>query len=181
MARQAAQLATTHGLDGITIGGLAADLGVSKSGILTVFPTREAIQLAAVAQARQIYLETVVGPAWTEPPGLPRLRALLTAWRNYLLGGVFVGGCFISATSAEYGHRQGPVADAVRDLKREWLQLLQEQLTAAGSTDPSLDAFRLDAYLSAGNQRRELFGDDAQVDTAYRLAGDVLARLERAD
>ena len=62
-------LATVSGLDSITVGGLATRTGLSKSGILTVFPDREAIQLAAVAQAREIYLDAVVRPVWGEEPG----------------------------------------------------------------------------------------------------------------
>lgn len=180
MARRAAQIATVNGLDSITVGTLSADTGISKSGILTVFGNREAIQVATVAEARQIYLAAVLAPALAAPAGLPRLRALLTAWRAYLLDGVFAGGCFISATTAEYGHRDGPVADAVRALKRDWLQLLTAELATAGSADPESDAFRIDAYLAAGNQRRELLGGDEHLDLAYRLATDVLDDIAAA-
>lgn len=174
VARRAAEVATTHGLDSITIGSLAADTGVSKSGILTVFGSREAIQVAAVAEARQIYLERVIGPARQAAPGRPRLRALMLAWSDYLRAGVFPGGCFINATTAEYGHRDGPVARAVRDLKQEWLTLLESELATAGSADPALDAFKIDAYLAAGNARRELLGDDTQLDRAQALALEVI-------
>ncbi|MFZ2177348.1 MAG: TetR/AcrR family transcriptional regulator [Rhodococcus sp. (in: high G+C Gram-positive bacteria)] len=131
-ARAAADIATTHGLDSISVGSLAQATGLSKSGILTVFGSREAIQLAAVAEARHVYIDTVIAPTWREPPGTVRLRALLDTWLAYLLEQVFPGGCFISATSVEYGHRDGPVADAVRQLKAEWLHLLEQQLGAAG-------------------------------------------------
>lgn len=173
-ARTAADLATTHGLDSITVGSLAQAAGLSKSGILTVFGTREAIQVAAVAEARRVYLEVVVAPAWDRPAGAPRLRALIDSWVAHLRAAVFPGGCFISATSTEYGHRDGPVADAVRRLKREWLDLLEDDLAAAGSASPADDAFRIDALLTAGNVRRELLGDDADLDRAHRLALEVV-------
>ncbi|MCE5289504.1 MAG: TetR/AcrR family transcriptional regulator [Nocardiaceae bacterium] len=169
-ARTAAEIATTHGLDSISVGSLAAATGLSKSGILTVFGSREAIQVAAVAEARRIYRETVIVPAWGNEPGKPRLRALLDSWIAYLRDGVFPGGCFISATSVEYGHREGPVAAAVRKLKREWLDLLEAEFVQAGSADPASDAFTIDALLNAGNVRRELFGDDAELDWARTLA-----------
>ena len=136
VAREASMIATVSGLDSITVGGLSERTGVSKSGILTVFGSREAIQVAAVAEARRIYQEVVVGPVWSEPAGAPRLRALLRSWVDYLKAGVFPGGCFIAATSVEYGHRTGPVADAVRRLKREWMDLLESELTTAGSASP---------------------------------------------
>ncbi|MDF8264332.1 TetR/AcrR family transcriptional regulator [Luteipulveratus flavus] len=173
-ARHAAKIATTHGLDSITVGSLASATGLSKSGILTVFGSREAIQVAAVAEARRIYRETVIAPVWDREPGVPRLSALLDAWVAYLRAYVFPGGCFIAATTVEYGHREGPVADAVRRLKREWLDLLEAELATAGATDPAGDAFRIDAYLNAANGRRELFGDDAALDRALAMARDVV-------
>jgi AcrR family transcriptional regulator len=179
VAREAARIATIHGLDFITLGGLAAATGASKAGILTVFGTREAIQVAAVAEARLIYLETVIHPVLDTPSGQPRLLALLDTWRDYLLAGVFPGGCFISATAAEYGHRDGPVAEAVRNLKREWLDFLESELTAAGSAHPHEDAYTIDAYFTAGNQRRELFGHDEELDTAHHLAHTVIEQAAR--
>jgi hypothetical protein len=150
---------------------------VSKSGILTVFGTREAIQVAAVAEARRIYVAAVISQAWSAEAGAARLRALLEAWVAYLRAETFRGGCFIAATTVEYGHRDGPVAAAVRDLKREWLRLLESELAIAGSADPAADAFRIDAYLTAGNTRRELFDDDAELDRARKLALQVVDQL----
>ncbi|WP_441962640.1 TetR/AcrR family transcriptional regulator [Mycolicibacterium houstonense] len=174
VARTAADIATTHGLDGITVGGLSASTGVSKSGILTVFGNREAIQLAAVSEARDVYIDVVIRPALGCEPGAARLDALLDSWLAYLRAEVFPGGCFVTATSVEFGHRTGPVADAVRNLKREWLQLLEDEFSVAGSPDPAEDAFRVDAYLSAGNTHRELFGTDAALERARTLAGRVV-------
>ncbi|WP_436700129.1 TetR/AcrR family transcriptional regulator [Nocardioides sp. BYT-33-1] len=173
-ARHAADLATTRGLDSISIGGLASATGLSKSGILTVFGTREALQVAAVAEARRVYAATVIEPAWGAEPGRARLRALLDSWVAYQRAGVFPGGCFVAATSVEFGHRDGPVADAVRRLKREWLDLLEAELAVAGSADPADDAFRIDAYLGAADARRRLFDDDAVLDRARTLALAVI-------
>ncbi|MBU2696578.1 MULTISPECIES: TetR/AcrR family transcriptional regulator [Pimelobacter] len=179
-ARAAALLATTQGLDGLSVGTLAEASGASKSGLLTVFGNREEILLAAVAEARLLYVEHVIAPAWGSAPGADRLRALLDHWVGYLRAEVFPGGCFVAATSAEYGHRTGRVADAVRALKQEWLDLLVRELTAAGVADPGEAAFRVDAYLVAANTRRELFGDDDALATAHRLALAVLEGRDEA-
>ena len=170
VAREAAMIATISGLDSITVGTLSERTGVSKSGILTVFGSREAIQVAAVAEARRIYREVVIAPVWDQPPGGPRLRALLESWVAYLKAGVFPGGCFIASTSVEYGHRSGPVADAVRRLRREWLDLLESELATAGSPHPDDDAFRIDAYLNAGNTEDQLAGGWSGTERAARLA-----------
>ncbi|WP_244932039.1 TetR/AcrR family transcriptional regulator [Nocardioides sp. W7] len=177
VALDAAMMATVGGLDAITLGSLAERTGVSKSGILTVFGSREAVQVAAVGQARRIYVDAVVRPAWGREPGAERLRGLVEAWREYVRAEVFPGGCFLAATSVEYGRRAGPVAEAVRGLKREWLDLLEAELTTAGSRRPADDAFRLDAYLDAGNARHQLWGSPEhleEVDRACRLAFEVI-------
>lgn len=163
-----------RGLDAITVGTLAASTGVSKSGILTVFGSREEIQVAAVAHARELYREHVIGPAWRLPPGRERLRGWIEAWREYLRAGIFAGGCFVTTASVEYGHRDGPVAEAVRELKTTWLELLRDDLRIAGSADAEADAFKVDAYLSAAVTRRELFGDDLVLDHARALALEVI-------
>lgn len=174
VARAAARAATVEGLDSITVGGLAATTGVSKSGILTVFGTREAIQIAAVAEARRLYQEWVVLPAWGRPAGAERLAALIEHWMAYTRADVFPGGCFVAATSVEYGHRDGPVAESVQRLKREWLDLLEAELAAAGSKAPADHAFRIDSYLCMGNTRWQLYGDESEIDRAGRLALAVI-------
>ena len=174
VARAAARTATVEGLDSITVGGLAAATGVSKSGILTVFGTREAIQIAAVAEARRLYQEWVVLPAWGETAGAERLTSLIEHWVAYTKADVFPGGCFVAATSVEFGHRDGPVAESVQRLKREWLDLLEAELKTAGSTVPADDAFRIDSYLCMGNTRWQLYGDPREIDRAGRLALDVI-------
>lgn len=174
VARAAADLATIQGLDSISVSQLATATGVSKSGILTVFPNREAIQIAAVAGARHVYIDAVIRPGYAADPGRPRLRALVAAWVAYLQADTFPGGCFLAAASVEYGHRRGPVAEAVRALKREWLAVLEAEFAVAGSADPVTDAFRLDALLEAGNNRRGLFWDDAELDRARDLALELI-------
>jgi AcrR family transcriptional regulator len=171
--------ATVTGLDSITVGGLAKETGLSKSGILTVFPTREAIQVAAVAEARRIFIDLVVRPAWAYPPGAPRLRELLDSWVAYYRSDAFPGGCFFAAVTVEYGGREGAVAEAVRRMKREWMDALEHEFAVAGSSDPAGDAFRFDAYLTNANALSRLFGDDARLDQARRLALDLVEAAAR--
>lgn len=166
--------ATVGGLDSITVGGLAEATGVSKSGILTVFGSRENIQVAAIAEARRIFRQAVIAPSWDAVPGGERLRALLDAWLDYQRDEVFRGGCFLTTTSAEYGHRDGAVADGVRRLKREWLDLLAADLAEGGHPAPDEAAFRIDALLAGASTMRQLFGDEAALDRGHRLATAVV-------
>lgn len=167
-------VATVSGLDSITVGGLAAATGVSKSGILTVFGSRENVQVAAVGEARRIFRDAVMAPAWSSEPGSARLHAVLDAWLAYQRGEVFRGGCFLTATSAEYGHRDGPVADSVRALKREWLGLLAADLATAGHPEAEDAAFRIDALLAGANTMYQLFGGDAEIERGVRHARAVV-------
>jgi hypothetical protein len=102
------------------------------------------------------------------------LRAIVDSWIAYLRADVFPGGCFLAATSTEYGHRAGPVADAVRRWKREWLDLLEAELRVAKARSAALDAFAIDALLVAGNLRYQLFGADAELVSARLLARRVI-------
>lgn len=174
VARQAAMTATVSGLDSITVGTLAEQTGVSKSGILTVFPNREAIQLAAVAEAREMFLEHVVLPVWNKQPGRKRLRAFIDSWVQYVRDGVFPGGCFVAIAAVEFGTRDGVVPDAVRALKREWLDALATEFRVAGSANPEDDAFKVDAFLAAGSSNYELFDDARALTRARKFALEVI-------
>jgi AcrR family transcriptional regulator len=182
-ARYAADLATVYGLDSISVGQLAAGTGLSKSGILTVFDGREAIQLAAIAEARAIFIAEVIAPAWHLEPGVPRLAGFVANWLTYVRARVFPGGCFLAATSAEYAGRDGDVADAVRALKQDWLRLLtSELLFGKPATDAERNharriAFQLDAFLTAGVMRARLLGDDGELELAHELAVELLDRV----
>ncbi len=89
--------------------------------------------------------------------------------------------CIGPQTYSIYGRRSGAVADAVRRLKREWLDLLEGELRAAGAADPADDAFRIDAFLCAANTHRELFGRDEPLDRARDLALEVIGGSRVAD
>src|SRR4029077_12239084 len=95
--RAAASLATVDGLKGLSIGNLAAAIGMSKSGLYAHFGSKQELQLATVEAADQIFQETVVQPALAAPPGLAQLVALCDAFFDYLERRTFPGGCFFAA------------------------------------------------------------------------------------
>jgi AcrR family transcriptional regulator len=173
-ARRAAEIATISGLDSISVGRLATETGLSKSGILTVFGSRQNIQIAAVAEARKTFRDAMFAPAWHLPPGRERLRAVLRNWRDYLRTETFPGGCFLAAASVEYGHRDGPVAESIQRFKQEWLDVVESELGAAGHPNPSVGAFQIDAYVTAANTRHQLFGDVHALDRGLELALAVI-------
>ncbi|HSZ15085.1 MAG TPA: TetR/AcrR family transcriptional regulator [Solirubrobacteraceae bacterium] len=167
---RAVQMASRDGMEGLTLGALAAELGVNKSSVFALFGSKEELQLATLAAARQILVEQVIAPALSSPEGLPRLLAIGRAWSGYLGADVFAGGCFLCAASAEMDGRPGPVRDAVADVMREWLAVLRANVKAAvaagelpADVDPAGMAFRLNALGMAANWQRQLFGDQAGI------------------
>ena len=93
---RAVQMASVQGLDGLSIGGVAAAVAMSKGGICAHFPSKAALQGAVVERAAEIFRTAVVEPIFSRPPGLARLRALTDAWFAYLSAETFEGGCFFT-------------------------------------------------------------------------------------
>ncbi|MBF6224101.1 TetR/AcrR family transcriptional regulator [Nocardia abscessus] len=178
--RQAVDIASLDGLEGLSFGRLAADTGLSKAGIQTLFRTKEALQLAAVDYARDRFVAAVVEPARSEPHGVARLRALIEHWMVYAETPLFTGGCFRVATMAEYDSKPGPIRDALFRDQRDWVRLLARELRAAAAAgeiaelDADLAAFQIDAVLCATNTALRL-GDPEAADRARRIVEGFLA------
>ncbi|MDR6866637.1 AcrR family transcriptional regulator [Microbacterium resistens] len=166
--RSATDLASVDGLDGLTIGRLAEASGLSKSGIATLFRGKEGVQLAAVAAARQIFVDRIMEPARDEPRGVRRLSALLRNALDYSRDRVFTGGCFFAAAAADMDSKPGPVRDAVREALVDWYGYLGAQVRAAvRAGELVLDeegaevlAFELAALNEQANARSLLLRDD---------------------
>src|SRR5271163_92970 len=103
---KAVAIASAEGLEGLTIGKLATELGISKSGLFAHFGSKEELQLAVVEMARKLFVERVIRPAYVEH-GLKRLRSLYEKWISYSGSEEFPGGCFFSAVSLEFDDRPG--------------------------------------------------------------------------
>jgi AcrR family transcriptional regulator len=167
------QLASRDGLEGLSVGALAADLGVHKSNVFALFGSKGELQLATLATAREMLIELVIVPALESPEGLPRLLAIGEAWCDYFLSDVFAGGCFLCAASTEMDGRPGPVRDAVAAAMREWLTVLSVNVEAAiaagdlaADVNPAAMAFRLNALGMAANWQRQLLDDPSGIEHA---------------
>jgi AcrR family transcriptional regulator len=169
---RAVDLASVEGLEGLTIGRLASDLGMSKSGLFRHFGSKQDLQLATVAAAGKRFWAMVIEPALEAPDGAPRLRAMSEHYLDYLHS--FPGGCFWGAVGTEYDDRPGPVRDAIAASLDAWMAELVRQSTAAGIADPERYAFELYAVVSAANARWRLSGERHVFD----LARAALVRLE---
>jgi AcrR family transcriptional regulator len=167
------QLASRDGLEGLTIGRLAADLQVHKSSVFALFGSKQELQLATLAAARAILIDQVVVPGLASEQGVARLESIGEAWWDYLGSDVFAGGCFLCAASTEMDGRPGAVRDAVAAVMREWIAVLSANVKAAitaGDLRPNVDAaamaFRLNALGMAANWQRQLLRDRSGIEHA---------------
>lgn len=177
--RQAVDTASLDGLDGLSFGKLAADTGLSKAGVQTLFKTKETLQLAALDFAREMFIDAVIRPARTRPHGVRRLRALIDHWISYAETPLFAGGCYRVASMADFDSRPGPVRDALVRDQRDWTATIAHELRHAvdageiADLDTDLAAFQLDAVLCAANTALRLGETDA-ADKVRRVVESFL-------
>lgn len=177
--RRAVDVASVDGLDGLSLGRLAAELELSKSGVFALFGSKEDLQLATVEAALEIFRSYVVTPASEVPPGLPRLRAICENWLDYSEKRIFPGGCFFFNVGAEFDARPGRVHDAVASASGSFAAFIHATALDAVSlghldADAEVLAFELHALGRAANADSVLTG----TTTPYALARRAIrARL----
>lgn len=176
--RRAAEIASVEGLEGLSIGRLATELEVSKSGVFAHFGSKEELQLATVRAAAAIFVANVVDPALAVPPGPGRLELLLDGWLAYSENRTFPGGCFFYAVQAEFDARHGRVRDAIAGYGRKWNEYVRDTIaTVPELGDADQLAFELIAFLEMANAQSVLH-DDPHAYSRARAA--VRARLAQA-
>ena len=181
---RAAELASELGIDSLSIGGLADDLGMSKSGVFAHFGSKEELQLATVDHAAEVFVREVVVPARAAPRGIARVWALCDAFLSYVEREVFSGGCFFGTTYVELKNKPGPVRDRVAERLADWLSYLThaiERAQEAGELEAAVEArrvaFELTAFAEAANAKYELFGDPQVIADARAAIRDRLESL----
>jgi len=180
---QAYEQASQLGLEGLTLGKLAEELGMSKSGVFAHFRSREDLQLAVLELAAQRFVHHVLQPALKEPRGLPRLRAIIANW--FALGAKSKKACLFISGSSEYDDRPGPLKDAIADCHRRWRQDLARAVSHAvekgqlsPDTDPDQVAFEIFSLVLGLHHDARLFGDASVLNRAEKALDHLLKRQE---
>ena len=163
-------LATRIGFEGLTIGRLADDLGMSKSGLFAHFRSKEALQLEILRMAGERMVDTVVKPALVVKRGEPRVRALFDGWLAWEQSPSLPGGCPFMAASFELDDRPGPVRDFVVQNLRDWLD------TLAGAARIAVQEGHFRADLDCEQFAHECQGIGLAFVHASRLMRDPKAR-----
>jgi AcrR family transcriptional regulator len=170
---QALQLASFDGFEGLTIGRLAAEVGLSKSGLFAHFRSKEELELAVLATATAKFAEVVIRPAFGAPRGEPRVRALFERWLSWERHQSVPGGCVFMALSVELDDRPGPARDELVVAQRRWLDTLAKSADLAvdaghfrQNLDTRLFAFQLFGILSSYYHLKRLLRDETAEESA---------------
>ena len=118
---EAAAQASHVGLGGLTIGSLAAQTQLSKSGLFAHFRSKEHLQLEVLVHTRRRFVEEVVRPALAAPRGEPRVRELFKRWLTW---DSRPGGCLFVAAQMELDDQPGPVRDELVSGQRDWMDTI---------------------------------------------------------
>lgn len=180
----AAKLATTKGLEGLSIGDLAAEVGMSKSGLYAHFKSKEELELATIATAAAIFDREVLQPVAPVSAGIERLKALANSFLSHLERRVFPGGCFFAAVAAELDTHPGPARDRVLEVLNSWVSLLRQCILdaqARGEIDPRTEVdqvvFEVQAMLLAANFLFVMTNDPIRLTQGREGLENVLARV----
>lgn len=163
-------LASRKGLEGLSIGELAAAAKMSKSGVFAHFGSREELQLAVLEFGAQRFGERVFVPALREKRGLPRLRAIIHGWFDWVRENRY--GCLLMGAVNEYDARPGPQRDRVVALMELWRSECAKAVALA------VDARELRTDTDARQFAFEVFGISLALHQDTRLFDPKLARTQ---
>lgn len=178
--------ASKVGLGALSIGELAKEVGLSKSGLFAHFASKEDLQIEVVRKAMATFVELVLSPALKKPRGEPRVRALFENWFYWSRASELPGGCFFIAASSEFDDQPGPLRDLLLASQKDWLGVLAQAARVAveeGHFRKDLDteqfAWQLDAFvLGYHHSARLLQSKDAEK--RAQNAFESLIRAARA-
>jgi len=183
---RAAGLASQVGLEGLTIGRLADELELSKSGLFAHFRSKEALQVETLRFAAELFVDRVVRPALKEPRGEPRVRALFERWLDWAKANPLPGGCVFVAASTEMDDREGPARDELVRQQSDWLELIANVARTAiregdfrADADPEQFAYELHGVMLAYHHTFRLLRDPV-AEVRARRAFEVLLDYARA-
>jgi len=143
---RSARIASIDGLEGLSIGRVAAEAGVGKGNIQVLFGDKESLQLATLEKAVDLFQSTVIFPAMNKKTPLAKLLALIEGWFDFVEKRTLPGGCFINAVSSEYRARPGRIHDRVvehRVATRDRYRRLITEAKSAGELRADLDVKQL--------------------------------------
>jgi AcrR family transcriptional regulator len=183
---QALRDASLVGLDGLSLGKLADEVEMSKSGIFAHFGSKEELQKQVLAAAAEKFGNIVVKPALTAPRGIPRVRAIFEGWLRWERDVSVPGGCVFTHAAVELDDRPGPVRDDLAVWQRTWRDMLARAASIAvdekqfrKDLDTQQFAFRLMGIIFVYYNSKRLL-EDPKAETHARTAFEDLVEWASA-
>ena len=115
-------MASQLGLEGVSIGALAKETNMSKSGLFAHFQSKENLQIEILDYAARVFSEDVIVPALATEGGIPRIKALINNWIKW--GDNLTGGCIFVTASTDYSDRPGKVRECLIKQQEDWIDCL---------------------------------------------------------
>lgn len=170
---QAVRIASRDGLEGLTIGSLSSELGLSKSGLFAHFGSKDELQLQVLQAAVERFTENVIRPSLSAPRGEPRIRALFENWLAWSNAPEMPGGCVLVAASTELDDRPGPQRDFLAQAFRSRADFMAKAARLAveaghfrADLDPRQFAFEVDAVVLGYHHAQRLMRNPDAGDLA---------------
>jgi AcrR family transcriptional regulator len=164
---QAVRLASRDGLEGLTIGSLSTELGLSKSGLFAHFGSKDELQLQVLQAAVGRFEQTVIRPAITAPRGEPRIQAFFANWLAWEDDPAMPGGCLLIAASVELDDRPGAQRDFLVQAHQDRFRFMTKAARLAVEAghfrtdlDPGQVAFEINAIVLGYHHAKRLLEDD---------------------
>ncbi len=186
--RHAVGLASRVGLSGLSIGRLAQELDLSKSGLFSHFHSKEALQIQVLEYGAARFVEGVVRPSLAAPRGVPRIQALFDRWLAWSQSDPSSGGCFFVAMVTDLDDRPGPSRDLLVTLQRNWMDFLADVVRSIvregqfrPETDPEQFANDMYGVMLAYHHASRLLDDPAAEVRARRALGTLVDACRTAD
>jgi AcrR family transcriptional regulator len=162
------KMATHLSLEAITIGGLAKEMKMSKSGLFAHFQSKENLLVEILNYAAKHFTDYVITPALKIERGIPRIRAIVDNWVKW--GTMFSGGCIFVDATTEFNDRPGNIQNILFGQQRQWVNVLRrigESAIKAGDIKPDSDCeqFAYDLYsLVLGHYYYDQLIDDPKIE-----------------
>ena len=183
--RTAVSKASVDGLEGLTIGGLAKEMDLSKSGLIAHFGTKEGLQLGVLQAAAAMFANRIIRPARRAAPGEERLRAYFDNWVNWSHAPELPGGCIFIAATIDLDDRPGICRYFLAKVQKEWVDALEGAALEARDNgqfretlDPAQIAFGMTGIMHSIHLYERLFRDRS-AEIRGRAAFDSLMNRAR--
>ncbi|WP_224240168.1 TetR/AcrR family transcriptional regulator [Hyalangium gracile] len=179
---RAVRLASRVGLQGLTIGGLAEELQLSKSGLFAHFRSKSSLEVEVLEAATALFTQVVIRPALARPRGEPRVRAIFERWMDWARSASLEGGCIFVAAAAELDDAPGPARDKLVQSEKDWLDCVAQTARTAineghfrPDVDPEQFATELHGIMLAYHHAARLMRDPKAEERARRAFESLLS------